>query len=222
MNLTSHDIDLLTEVANIGSTRVVSRLSLMLHDEIDIINPEVMYLDLEQAASLFKSNPENKPHIAQKLYGIINGVANLIFESNIAPLLIERLFSDLLKEERLELEVNETEALQEVTNSVISTCFTSLANLCKEEIKISVLTVALANTLDEFLPSLGSEGNQLHAYIVMNSETRIHRKKIGNLIVILTEDSSKILIIKLMDIFHNKTQISSQELMILADSYLGL
>lgn len=209
MNLTSHDIDLLTEVANIGGSRAVSRLSLLLHDDIDFINPDVMYLGREEATALFKSIPKNKPHITQKLSGIIEGVANLLFEESIAPLLLERLFAEALKEHRLGIELYEREALQEVTNIITATYFASLANLCEGEITMSVPIYLPNKTIDECLPTLNTGKTKDSSFVIMNSEIRIHRKKMGNLIVVLTTNSSKTLINTLMNIVHNKTQITS-------------
>ncbi len=137
MQLTEHERDALTELANMGVGRAAASLSRMVDEPIHLSVPDVALLTREEAASEMEArDPARLIAVRQDFSGSFAGHALLLFpETNSLELVRAVVGPQPTLEEIADLE---EEAMAEVGNVILNGYLATIANLLQEQLQISL------------------------------------------------------------------------------------
>jgi len=135
--LSTLEIDALTEMFNIGIGRAAHSLSQMVSQTVDLTVPKVAILPNETTKMKFSFNGENEVSaVVQDFSGDFNGQASLMFGKESGLKLVSALLENKIPLEALtELE---QDSLVEVGNIILNACFGTVINFLKSSIKIEL------------------------------------------------------------------------------------
>ena len=129
--------DALAEIANVAMGRAATSLRQLVHNEVVLTVPSIEIL-LDSAAARVISRPDQSHLIAvhEDFRGLFSGRALLIFpETNSLELVRAIVGREMPLDEVAELEI---EAIQETGNIVLNSWISTLANLLKHNLIMSV------------------------------------------------------------------------------------
>ncbi len=137
MQLSEHERDALTELANMGVGRAAASLSRMVDEPIHLSVPDVALLTREEAAcELEARDPARLIAIRQDFSGSFSGHALLLFpETNSLELVRAVVGPHPSLEEIADLE---EEAMAEVGNVILNGYLATIANLLHEQLTMSL------------------------------------------------------------------------------------
>ncbi len=137
LDLTEHERDALTELANMGVGRAAASLSRMVDEPIHLRVPDVALLTREEAArELETRDPARLIAVRQDFSGSFSGHALLLFpETNSLELVRAVVGPQPSLEEIADLE---EEAMAEVGNVILNGYLATMANLLHEQLQISL------------------------------------------------------------------------------------
>ncbi len=188
MDLTPDQLDILTEIINIGFGRAAASLSSLVGQRVILEMPQVKLLPLEQfhheLASLFQ---DQLAIVHQSFQGSLTGDGLLLIDFNSATVLIDLLSGEEGVPRRLMH--SDREALIEVGNILLNAYLGSLGNLLKLSLKFSLPDLQL-ETMERVLdPYLIPELNKPYALLV-RTDFRFHDNQvIGYVALIIALDS---------------------------------
>ncbi len=146
-SLMHNHVDILREIASIGSGNAVTSLAKMLNKKIKMSVPLVNFLDFKDIATFIGGEENLIVGILVGISGDINGIMMFVIKLESARTLINMLLSgDSDKEGFSELELS---ALEEIGNILTSSYLGSLASLINKKIKPSIpfLSIDMANAI---------------------------------------------------------------------------
>jgi len=137
LQLTEHERDALTELANMGVGRAAASLSRMVDEPIHLSVPDVALLTREEAACEMEArDPARLIAVRQDFSGSFAGHALLLFpETNSLELVRAVVGPHPTLEEIADLE---EEAMAEVGNVILNGYLATIANLLQEQLQISL------------------------------------------------------------------------------------
>jgi len=137
LDLTDHERDALTELANIGVGRAAASLSRMVDAPIHLRVPDVALLTREEAAAEMEArDPASLIAVRQDFSGPFSGRALLLFpETNSLELVRAMVGPQPSLEEIADLE---EEAMAEVGNVILNGYLATIANLLQQQLNISL------------------------------------------------------------------------------------
>jgi chemotaxis protein CheC len=137
LQLTEHERDALTELANMGVGRAAASLSRMVDEPIHLSVPDVALLTREEAACEMEArDPARLIAVRQDFSGSFAGHALLLFpETNSLELVRAVVGPQPTLEEIADLE---EEAMAEVGNVILNGYLATIANLLQEQLQISL------------------------------------------------------------------------------------
>jgi chemotaxis protein CheC len=137
VNLNELELDALTELVNLGVSRAAASLRSMVGEEIVLSVPSVAIVSRAEASKrVAERGPDRLVAVHQSFDGAISGRALLIFpETNSLELVRAVTGGNLPLEDIIELE---QEALAETGNIVLNGCLSTIANLLRRSLKISL------------------------------------------------------------------------------------
>jgi chemotaxis protein CheC len=137
LDLTEHERDALTELANMGVGRAAASLSRMVDEPIHLRVPDVALLTRDEAArELEARDPARLIAVRQEFSGSFAGHALLLFpETNSLELVRAVVGPQPSLEEIADLE---EEAMAEVGNVILNGYLATMANLLHEQLQISL------------------------------------------------------------------------------------
>jgi chemotaxis protein CheC len=129
--------DALAEIANVAMGRAATSLRQLVHNEVTLAVPSIEILpDSEAVRLIAKSEQPQLIAVHEDFRGLFSGRALLIFpEANSLELVRAIVGRDISLDEIAELE---TEAIQETGNIVLNCWISTLANLLKHNLVMSV------------------------------------------------------------------------------------
>ena len=135
--LSTLEIDALTEVFNIGIGRAAHSLSQMVSQTVDLTVPKVAILPNKTTKLKFSFNGESEiSAVTQDFSGDFRGQASLMFCKESGLKLVSALLEDKIPLESLsELE---QDSLVEIGNVILNACFGTVINFLKSSIKIEM------------------------------------------------------------------------------------
>jgi len=164
LELSELELDLLTELFNLGVGNAANSLSTMVKQEIELSVPEILFLKQHELAS--KIGHQNSIcSVSQNMSGPFTAQTMLLFpEDNSLEVVRQLLGSELPDDTLLELQ---KEALSEIGNIVLNACINSFSNAIKEEFKVELPGYELSNPADLFNRSADEEATALFIRISM-------------------------------------------------------
>lgn len=195
MMLTDSQLDVLTEIFNVGAGRAAASLSEIVGDEVLLSVPQVeFYRANEVNASVLSLTSERLGSVQQKFKGPFNMAASLLFtEERALEIVQEMLGSQVQMEDLVEYE---QEAMCEVGNIILNACLSAMADMLGISFE-STLPEYSSDTPDVVIGRIISDiDNPLMLILHMNMIIEKRRSQ-GTLIFWLSSSSLKDLIFHL-------------------------
>ncbi|MCW8930395.1 MAG: chemotaxis protein CheC [Gammaproteobacteria bacterium] len=133
--LTELELDLLTELFNVGIGRSASALSEMLKQEIKLSVPEISFCSLEELLQQFKSE-DSIISISQDISGPFDMQSMLLFPESGSLDVIRAMLGDHLSDE-MATELQQ-EAFTEIGNIVLNACIGIIAKMLDDTFTIDL------------------------------------------------------------------------------------
>jgi len=189
-NLTSLQLDSLTEIINLGIGKAADSLSKMLNEEITLSVPEILFTDQNEASEYLDNDAKrNFSGVAQHFDGIISGDVLLLFPEEKSRDLVKLVLKDSVPLE--DITEMEQEALCEIGNIILNASLSSLSNFLKTELDSSVPVFQYGNSKN-ILTASSSMDNNSPNILFIHVDFGIKKNDInGYIIYILTLDSIK-------------------------------
>ncbi|AQS38015.1 chemotaxis protein CheC, inhibitor of MCP methylation [Shewanella psychrophila] len=139
VSLTDMQEDALAELFNLGIGHAASLLSEMIQDKVELTTPKVEIVPIAKASKLlFEANAEEISAVEQSFEGGIDGVAMLVFPHCDSLELVKQILKTNLPADQLsELE---SDALIEVGNIILNSCFGCISDALETPFQSSLPT----------------------------------------------------------------------------------
>ncbi len=149
VSLTEMQQDALAELFNLGIGHAASLLSEMIQDKVDLTTPKVEIVPIAKASKLlFEANEKEISAVEQSFEGGIDGVAMLVFPHSDSLELVRQILKTNLPAEQLsELE---SDALIEVGNIILNSCFGCISDALETPFQSSLPTHIQGNAEELF------------------------------------------------------------------------
>jgi len=136
-DLSSLEIDALTEIFNIGIGRAANSLNQMVCETVDLTIPKIEILPNKQAKLKLDFDPEMKiSAVTQRFDGDFRGQALLMFSQESGLQLVSLLLGNKIAIE--DLSELEQDSLVEIGNVILNACFGTVINFLKSSITIEM------------------------------------------------------------------------------------
>jgi chemotaxis protein CheC len=182
--------DALSEIFNIGVGRAAASLSQIVHDEIELSAPNVLFLPPGEVQETL--NTREMTHmslVSQDFRGPFDARAMLLFPENNALVIVTHMLGELVPPDQLS--EMEQEAMCEVGNIILNACISALADLFAVEFEGSLPQHQYADsqTLDLF----GTDPDRVILVVQVDLTISQHRLD-GHLLFLLSVSSLRGLI----------------------------
>ena len=143
------ELDALTELVNIGVSRAAASLRDMVGEQVHLSVPSVSLVGRTEAVAILHRREEDRLVAVHQVFeGDITGRALLIFpEAKSLELVRAVIGGELSLEDIIELE---QEALAETGNIILNGCLSTIANMLKRSLKMSLPEVLRGRAPDFF------------------------------------------------------------------------
>lgn len=204
--LTSQQLDALTEVCNVGVSRAARQLSNLTKSEIGITVPLVQISLLSEARPLFNLPQEIKiPCIYTFMHGALDGTTFLIFSDNESQTFLKMLVDLMPSQIKSGTVEDNKDILIELGNIIISSSLGTMGDMLGQEILIEVPEYKednLGNLLNLYVEEPMNK-NRL-AVLVIKATMHVSDHDIqADLLLVFKLGSLKQLVIKLDEMIEN-------------------
>jgi len=163
ISLSELEIDMLTEMFNLGVGKAAASLSSMVKQEIKLSVPLIEFLSVKELAHKLGSDT-TICSVTQQLDGPFSAQSMLLFPEENSLDIVRQLLGDDLPEETIsELQ---QEAFSEIGNIVLNACIGSFAEVLNTEFKIALPVFEIAKPLDLF--NVSNNTNETALFIRIN------------------------------------------------------
>lgn len=191
-DLTAQQQDFLIEISNVGMSRAARQLSSLLAEDIDMTVPTVTVTTLDHLCQqAIISSSGRVACVYQSLSGCLSGKAMLLFAGGDSRTLINSILSSLPQAGSVPQEDFEHEAMVEIGNIIVSSSISTLADLVKKEVELSVPTY-IELSADELAinMTIGEEGTSATSVIVLATQLSATRSCVsGTMLLTFSPDS---------------------------------
>ena len=164
LELNELELDLLTELFNLGVGNAANSLSTMVKQEIELSVPEIRFIKQHELARAI-GHQNSICSISQNMSGPFSAQSMLLFpEDNSLEVVRQLLGTDLPDDTVLELQ---KEALSEIGNIVLNACISTFSNAIQEEFKVDLPEFERSMPVDLFSRSAEQNGTALFIRISM-------------------------------------------------------
>jgi len=137
MQLNSHQLDILTEVVNIGVGKSAGILNKILQKRVLLSIPSLQLLTDEELANNYGEHSRNRySSVSMPFKGELQGISELIFPTHSVQRVIDLVINESAVSENLDLLRSST--LSEIGNIILNSLIGTLANLLKTRLHYSV------------------------------------------------------------------------------------
>lgn len=196
--LSDLQLDALTEIFNIGVGQAASSMSQIVDEEISLSVPKIEVIQGSLQAGAIKSAIRS-PRIcavSQDFVGGIDAKAFLVFPEGKTREIVRRMLGEAVSTD--ELGEMEQEALSEIGNIILNSCFSSLADVLHADFRSS-LPVYHLGQVDEIMPANSACDDDL--MILLHIDFSMPKAKIDGYLVFLMALPSFNELIKQVDRF---------------------
>jgi len=145
ITLTELELDMLTEMFNLGVGKAASSLSTMVKQEIKLSVPKIEFLSVVELADELGSD-STICSVSQRLSGPFSAQSMLLFPEENSLNIVRQLLGEDLPDETVE-ELQQ-EAFSEIGNVVLNACIGSFADALGAEFKIDLPLFEMSKPLD--------------------------------------------------------------------------
>lgn len=195
--LNDTQLDVLTEVGNIGSGNAATALSAMIRKDVLIQMPSVKIMEFQKAIDSCGSPESLRAGILVRLKGDVEGIIMFLLEEEFAKIVINTFFGEK-KVDLLSLDENDISLLSEIGNIMASSYVSAIAKLANISINVETpsLTVDMLGAIMSVpVIEYGEVGDEL---LFIDKILKIDNVRIkSNMMLIPTVDSLSFLFGKL-------------------------
>jgi len=145
IKLTELELDMLTEMFNLGVGNAASSLSTMVKQEIKLSVPKIEFISITELADELGAD-STICSVSQRLSGPFSAQSMLLFPEENSLNIVRQLLGEDLPDETVE-ELQQ-EAFSEIGNVVLNACIGSFADALGAEFKIDLPLFELSKPLD--------------------------------------------------------------------------
>lgn len=177
--------DALSEMFNIGVGRAASSLSLIVHDEVELTAPGIMFMKPSEVSGQVTGGASHQlSMVSQNYSGPFDAKAMLLFPEENALTIVGLMIGSSMSAE--ELSDFAQEAMCEVGNIILNACISAMADLFEVEFEGTLPEHQLSDggPLD-----LGGDGDS-HVVLVLQVALNVRKSQIkGNLLFLMSVSS---------------------------------
>jgi len=192
--LTELELDALTELVNIGVSNAATSLRKMLREEVLLSVPAIEIANHAKAATLISQREgDHLVAVRQAFTGALNGRALLIFPEANGLELVRAVTGEYVSPQ--EAAAMEDEALAETGNVILNSCLSSMANMLRRSLTMSLPQVVRGEGTELLRTAEGREaGLVLFFYINFVARDRSIRGYIAMLMDLPSLSALKLLV----------------------------
>lgn len=187
MQLTELQRDAVTELGNVGISQAARQLSEMLDDEIYMEIPKVELLTSGEISDVLMLEAGEVECIYQQLNGDLSGRVALLLHSQGSRQLLHALIGEQSGLQGMDMRSYEHEAMLEIGNILISSCISTMADMLRLSLTLSVPQYAETSMSDLVSEaSEGSEGAEQPALLVHARIVASRNSMAGHVVLMLS------------------------------------
>ncbi|MDF1761527.1 MAG: chemotaxis protein CheC [Coxiellaceae bacterium] len=184
--------DSLTEVCNVGTSRAASQLSILLKDNILVEVPTVTLSTLENLPKILgKDESQVFVAVSQNMTGCFKGEAILLFTNADCKVLVESVLQGFGGMDTPQADIYKQESMIEIGNIIVSASISSLADMLKSEVLLTVPTYH-EYSLRELLSK--NEKKDLPIVAIITQLNADHERVSGMLLYLFESESIDVLL----------------------------
>jgi chemotaxis protein CheC len=170
--------DALIEICNVGMAKAATQLSVLLDTKIELTIPVIELSPAKDLISQINSDPQDRiTYVSQKISDSLKGSAVVAYNSNdLSESLSKIVLGGIDSVRDQEARACEIEAVTEISNVIISSCISSIADF---------LTMKIGMSIPEYSEDILSESI---AHMIDNSEL-LSEKTIGFMTKLKSDDA---------------------------------
>jgi len=185
LKLTDLQLDMLTELFNLGMGNAASALSEMVTEEVKLSIPKILFMNKDELTKVLKiDSSDHISGVSQNFQGMILGQALLTFPTDKSLELIRLLLQDSVPLENLT--EFEEEALTEVGNIIINAGLSSLADIFEDEIT-SDLPVFNTGSCEDVIGNTGPTSQKQQTVLHLQIDFSIEKENIKGYVIYLLD-----------------------------------
>jgi len=185
LKLTDLQLDMLTELFNLGMGNAASALSEMVTEEVKLSIPKILFMDKYELTKVLKIDSSDQiSGVSQNFQGMILGQALLTFPTDKSLELIRLLLQDSVPLENLT--EFEEEALTEVGNIIINAGLSSLADIFEDEIT-SDLPIFNTGSCEDVIGNTGPTSQKQQTVLHLQVDFSIEKENIKGYVIYLLD-----------------------------------
>jgi chemotaxis protein CheC len=199
--LNAQQLDVLSELFNIGVGKAASVLSEMVNEEVALSVPVVECSQFENAAKTLEACTASKVEaVEQDFVGRLSGISFLVFGEKSSFELVQRLLgSDIPLDELTEME---QDALKEIANIILNACFGSIADILGSSLE-SGIPKLVSGTCEQVLDLARVSSEEDPVALIMQVTFSLPAGQInGSITYVMTTDSAQSLAEELDRLFN--------------------
>jgi len=205
MELNNDQQDALIEICNIGMSKAAKQLSILLDSSIDISIPAIQLAKLSSLSSQeLGTNQDLLSFVYQDTLGDIEGRSILIFKTDQTKDLTDAVIGNVAQLSDKEEKLYQQEAMVEIGNIIISSCVAAITNMLSLKANLNIPKYLEYEKEAVNTDSLYSFNGRFSNTFVIRTHLKTIKESIsGNLLLVLTEDSVKLLLEKTEDMLES-------------------
>lgn len=175
VNLTEMEMDALKEIGNIGTGNAATTLSKLLKRDIEIIIPEMKFIEISKLANEFGGPEKIVTSSYIEIMGELNGEALLIFPRDCAEKVVDIMMSQDMGSSKMMDDMAQS-AFKEMSNIFVGSYLSSLADFFHIRILPSIphMTTDMLQSIMDFIIARVSN----HSDTILGIKTKVEVKDI--------------------------------------------
>lgn len=184
-----HQLDIIKEVANIGTGYAATSLASMLDQQVKMTVPEINILGYDETISKLGEPEECIAAVLTKMSGDIKGTMLFILRIDFINVVLEKMLNRTITDYS-ELSEIEISAVTEIGNIILSSYTNAISMLLQMKIELSVPSVAinmLGGILSVPITEFGYETDNL---MLIDGDLIVNSKKLSSNLLMLPDINS--------------------------------
>lgn len=178
------ELDLLSEMFNLGVGKAASSLSQMVKQEVKLSIPTVEFVSAEDVSKLLGIE-QDICSVSQKMDGSFSANSMLLFPESSSLEVVRKMLGGALSDEMVaELQ---QEAFSEIGNVVLNACIGSIAEMLNTDFQVALPRFQIAQTIDLLHSEMVNAGDYI---MLIKIEMVLADSEIGGYMLFLLEPES--------------------------------
>ena len=189
LNFNEQELDMLNEIASIGSGNAATALSQLIKKKINVEMPKTDFIAIEEFPTLFENPDKIVVGTYTEIFGDLSGETMMLFPREDALRLSDLMLGKPFRENETLNEMDES-IFKEMTNILTGTYFNALSKMVDMEILPSVphFTMDILNAIIDFI--IIKLSSKVNTVLYMKANIEIEGQDIRGTMLILFDTAS--------------------------------